>query len=203
MKNRIILFAAASAVTLLATGAVAQTKQAGTAAAAPADVAELVVTGSRGEPRSRLETIAPVDVVSATQLARSGTTELAQALSFALPSLNFTRPAVTDGTDTVRPATLRGLSPDETLVLINSKRAHAASLVNLNGSIGYGSGAVDLNTIPSVAISSVEVLRDGASAQYGSDAIAGVINLRLREASSGGFASVTYGQYRCENQSFP
>jgi iron complex outermembrane receptor protein len=203
MKTRTILFAAASAVTLLATGAVAQTKVAGTAAAAPADVAELVVTGSRGEPRSRLETIAPVDVVSATQLARSGTTELAQALSFALPSLNFTRPAVTDGTDTVRPATLRGLSPDETLVLINSKRAHAASLVNLNGSIGYGSGAVDLNTIPSVAISSVEVLRDGASAQYGSDAIAGVINLRLREASSGGFASVTYGQYNTDVKTNP
>ena len=199
MKSRVVLFAAASAATLFATGVCAQT----VAAAAPSDIAELVVTGSRGEPRSKLETLAPVDVVSATQLARGGTTELAQALSFALPSLNFTRPAVTDGTDTVRPATLRGLSPDETLVLINSKRAHAASLVNLNGSIGYGSGAVDLNTIPAAAISSVEVLRDGASAQYGSDAIAGVINLRLREASSGGAASVTYGQYDTDVKTRP
>jgi iron complex outermembrane receptor protein len=163
MKMRVVLFAAASAATLLATGVLAQTTAAGSPAAA--NVEELVVTGSRGEPRSKLDTLAPVDVVSAKQITRSGTTELAQALSFALPSLNFTRPAVTDGTDTVRPATLRGLSPDETLVLINSKRAHAASLVNLNGSIGYGSGAVDLNTIPAVAISSVEVLRDGASAQ--------------------------------------
>jgi len=196
MKSRVILFAAASALTMLATAAAAQTAPA-------AQIEELVVTGSRAEPRSRLETIAPVDVVSSTQIARGGTTELAQALSFALPSLNFTRPAVTDGTDTVRPATLRGLSPDETLVLINSKRAHAASLVNLNGSIGYGSGAVDLNTIPAAAIASVEVLRDGASAQYGSDAIAGVINLRLREASSGGYASVTYGQYDTDVETRP
>src|SRR5207302_4888291 len=141
--------------------------------------------------------------VSETALTRNGTTELAQALAIALPSLNFTRPAVTDGTDTVRPATLRGLSPDETLVLINSKRAHAAALVNLNGSIGYGSGAVDLNTIPTVALTSVEVLRDGASAQYGSDAIAGVINLRLRQASSGGYASVTYGQYDTDVKTRP
>ncbi len=207
MKFRIFLFAASAASTLLASSVLAQPHLAtladAAADAAPGSVEELVVTGSRAEPRSRLETIAPVDVVSPTQLARGGTTELAQALSFALPSLNFTRPAVTDGTDTVRPATLRGLAPDETLVLINSKRAHAASLVNLNGSVGYGSGAVDLNTIPSAAIGSVEVLRDGASAQYGSDAIAGVINLRLREASSGGYAAITYGQYDTDVKTRP
>ena len=190
MTRRYALLAATSAATMISTAAMAQT-----AAPAAAQVEELVVTGSRGEARSKLETLAPVDVVSSNQITRSGNTELAQSLSFALPSLNFTRPAVTDGTDTIRPATLRGLAPDETLVLINSKRAHAAALVNLNGSIGYGSGAVDLNTIPAAAINSVEVLRDGASAQYGSDAIAGVINLRLREARSGGFASVQYGQY--------
>ncbi|MDB5435219.1 MAG: TonB-dependent receptor [Phenylobacterium sp.] len=200
MKLRHLLFAVVSTASLIA-GAAAAAE----AAAAPGatNVEELVVTGSRSEPRSKLETIAPVDVVSATQLSRGGTTELAQALAFALPSLNFTRPAVTDGTDTVRPATLRGLSPDETLVLVNSKRAHAAALVNLNGSIGYGSGAVDLNTIPAVALASVEVLRDGASAQYGSDAIAGVINLRLREASSGGYAAITYGQYDTDVKTRP
>jgi len=197
MKYQGILFAAASAISLMAGAA-----SAAEAAAAPT-AEELVVTGSRAEGRSRLETVAPVDVVSATQISRGGNTELAQSLSFALPSLNFTRPAVTDGTDTIRPATLRGLAPDETLVLINSKRAHAASLVNLNGSIGYGSGAVDLNTIPSAAISTVEVLRDGASAQYGSDAIAGVINLRLREARTGGSMSVTYGQYDTEVKTKP
>ncbi|MEO6340677.1 MAG: TonB-dependent receptor [Caulobacteraceae bacterium] len=189
MISRHLLLAAASASALLATSAFAQD-------AAPADEVEaVVVTGTRAAPRSRLDSIAPVDVVTAQQISRGGTTELAQALSFALPSLNFTRPAVTDGSDTVRPATLRGLSPDQTLVLINSKRAHAASLVNLNGAIGYGSGAVDLNTIPVSAIGTIEVLRDGASAQYGSDAIAGVINFRLREARSGGGISVTVGEY--------
>ena len=200
MPSRTVLFAAASAVVLGATSAAAADAPAPAASTAE----EVVVTGVRtAAARSRLETTAPVDVVGVTQLTQGGTTELAQSLSFALPSLNFTRPAVTDGTDTVRPATLRGLAPDETLVLINSKRAHAAALVNLNGSIGYGSGAVDLNTIPSAAINTVEVLRDGASAQYGSDAIAGVINLRLREASSGGYASVTYGAYDTDVETRP
>ncbi|HEY0436690.1 MAG TPA: TonB-dependent receptor, partial [Phenylobacterium sp.] len=198
MTFRTTLFAAASAACLLASNA-----QAADAVAEATSVEEVVVTGSHTEGRTRLETVSPVDVVSAAQLSRSGNTEMAQALSFALPSLNFTRPAVTDGTDTVRPAALRGLAPDETLVLINSKRAHAASLVNLNGSLGYGSGAVDLNTIPSTAIGSVEVLRDGASAEYGSDAIAGVINFRLREATSGGYVGVTYGQYDTDVRTRP
>ena len=83
----------------------------------------------------------------------------------------------------MRPATLRGLAPDQTLVLVNCKRRHAAALVNVNGSIGRGSSAVDLNTIPTAPSARIEVLRDGASAQYGSDAIAGVINVRLREAA--------------------
>jgi iron complex outermembrane receptor protein len=100
-----------------------------------------------------------------------------------------------DGTDSIRPATLRGLSPDQTLVLLNGTRRHASALVNVNGTVGRGSAAVDLNAIPTGALDRVEVLRDGASAQYGSDAIAGVINLRLKEAREGGGASVTYGQY--------
>jgi iron complex outermembrane receptor protein len=98
-----------------------------------------------------------------------------------------------DGTDTVRPASLRGLAPDQTLVLVNGKRRHTAALVNVNGTVGRGSAAVDLNTIPNVAVRGIEVLRDGASAQYGSDAIAGVINLRMREDSSGGELGVSYG----------
>ncbi len=114
-----------------------------------------------------------------------GVTELNQALSIALPSFNFPRPGLADGTDTIRPATLRGLSPDQTLVLLNSKRRHASSLVNVNGTIGRGAAAVDLNTIPTAAVNSIEVLRDGASAQYGSDAIAGVINVRLRDDARG------------------
>lgn len=161
---------------------------------------EVVVTGTRVASRTRLDSLAPVDVLSAESLSTSATTELAEALSTAAPSLNFPRPSITDGTDHIRPATLRGLAPDQTLVLVNSKRRHASALVNVNGSVGRGSAAVDLNAIPLAAIESVEVLRDGASAQYGSDAIAGVINLRLRDAREGGDASITYGQYNTDVQ---
>ncbi|MDB5426224.1 MAG: TonB-dependent receptor, partial [Phenylobacterium sp.] len=194
MKSRIVLFAAASAASLFATGAIAQTRAAA-AAAAPIDVQELVVTGSRAEPRSRLESLAPVDVVTAKSLQKQGTTELAAALAATVPSIDFPRPSNTDGTDSVRPATLRGQGPDQTLVLINGVRAHTSALVNLNGSVGRGSAAVDLNTIPEIAIDRIEVLRDGASALYGSDAIAGVINIGLRQADHGGGASVTYGEH--------
>ena len=167
------------------------------AAASPPDesIDEVVVTGTRTAGRTRLDSLAPVDVLSSTALQSTASTELAEALSTAAPSLDFPRPAITDGTDHIRPATLRGLSPDQTLVLVNGKRRHASALVNVNGSVGRGSAAVDLNAIPLAAIETVEVLRDGASAQYGSDAIAGVINLRLREAREGGNASVTYGRY--------
>ncbi|MBB6094877.1 iron complex outermembrane receptor protein [Povalibacter uvarum] len=154
---------------------------------------QIVVTGTRVENRSALDTAVPVDVISAETLANSGTTEVNQALSTVLPSFNFPRPGLADGTDTIRPATLRGLAPDQTLVLVNSKRRHSASLVNVNGTIGRGSSAVDMNTIPSAMVKSIEVLRDGASAQYGSDAIAGVINLQLRDNSDGGGASGSYG----------
>lgn len=154
----------------------------------------VVVTGTRVAQRSVLDTAAAIDVISATQISQMGSSELNQALSVALPSLNFPRPGLSDGTDTIRPATLRGLAPDQTLVLVNSKRRHSASLVNVNGTVGRGSSSVDMNTIPSGIIKSVEVLRDGASAQYGSDAIAGVINVRLKEESTGGGITVTYGE---------
>lgn len=158
----------------------------------------VVVTGTRVANRTALDTAVAVDVLPMEDLEKTGLTEVNQALSVALPSFNFPRPALNDGTDTVRPAALRGLAPDQTLVLVNSKRRHAASLVNVNGSIGRGSSAVDMNTIPTNAISSVEVLRDGASAQYGSDAIAGVINVRLREASDGGGVSTSVGFRKSE-----
>ncbi|MFM8377453.1 MAG: TonB-dependent receptor plug domain-containing protein, partial [Phenylobacterium sp.] len=187
MLHRNALFAAVSAVSLLA-GAVQAAEPAG-------EVEELVVTGTRTEGRTRLETLAPVDVISTEALTRQGNTEMATALASVAPSMTFPRPAITDGTDSVRPATLRGLAPDQTLVLVNSIRRHSSALVNVNGSIGRGSAAVDLNTIPTVAVDRIEVLRDGASAQYGSDAIAGVVNMRLREADEGGAASMTYGVY--------
>ncbi|MGZ5198655.1 MAG: TonB-dependent receptor plug domain-containing protein [Telluria sp.] len=162
------------------------------------DQSVVVVTGTRVANRTALDTAAPVDIISADTIKNAGNTELTQALSVALPSLNFPRPALTDGTDTIRPATLRGMAPDQTLVLVNSKRRHSSSLVNLNGSIGRGSAAVDLNTIPTAIVKSIEVLRDGAAAQYGSDAIAGVVNVRLRTDRSGGEGTVTYGGYLSE-----
>jgi iron complex outermembrane recepter protein len=160
--------------------------------------ATVVVTGTRVANRTALDTASPVDIISADTLKTTGSTELNQALSVALPSLNFPRPALTDGTDTIRPATLRGMAPDQSLVLVNSKRRHASSLVNLNGSIGRGSAAVDLNTIPSAIVKNIEVLRDGAAAQYGSDAISGVVNVRLRTDRSGGEGTITYGAHVTE-----
>ena len=188
MRSRNLLLAAVSAGALLQlpTFAAAQTQE----PAAATEVEELVVTGTRTPGRTRLDTIAPVDVIGGQALARQGSgAELAQALSNLTPAIDFPRPAITDGTDHVRPATLRGLAPDQTLVLINGMRGHIGALVNINGSIGRGSTAFDLNSIPTVAVERVEVLRDGASAQYGADAIAGVINLRLREARTGGGAT--------------
>jgi iron complex outermembrane recepter protein len=199
-KHSPLSLRAAIAATLAASlGALALPALAQDPAADPDEsIDEVVVTGTRVAERTRLESLAPVDVLSSESLTTQATTELAEALSNAAPSLNFPRPAITDGTDHIRPATLRGLAPDQTLVLVNGKRRHQSALVNVNGSIGRGSSAVDLNAIPLAAIETVEVLRDGASAQYGSDAIAGVINLRLRDAREGGATSLTYGEYNTD-----
>ena len=171
-------------------------------ASAQAELEQVVVTGTRVADRSVTDTAVPVDIITADTLQNAGVTEINQALSVALPSFNFPRPGLADGTDTIRPATLRGLAPDQTLVLINSKRRHSSALVNVNGTIGRGAAAVDLNTIPTGGVQAIEVLRDGASAQYGSDAIAGVINVRLREAREGGEVTVSYG-VRDSNYSIP
>lgn len=206
-QGRAIALLGASLLTIAATEAAAQTAtspaedQAGqtapvAGAATPADEGDdIIVTGTRTQGRTRLDSVSPVDVLNAASLQRQGTTELATALATVAPSINFPRPSATDATDAIRPATLRGLSPDQTLVLINGIRGHSSANLNTNGSVGRGSAAVDLNTVPTTALDRIEVLRDGASAQYGSDAIAGVVNLRLREARSGGAASLTYGFY--------
>ncbi|CAN5230601.1 TonB-dependent receptor [soil metagenome] len=158
-------------------------------------VEQVVVTGTRTTGRSRLDTLAPVDVVTAKNLQQRGATDISTALAATVPSISFPRPSNTDGTDAIRPVVLRGMGPDQTLVLVNGARRHTSALINVNGSVGRGSAAVDLNAIPTSAIDRIEVLRDGASAQYGSDAIAGVVNLRLREADHGGGLTVTYGEY--------
>ncbi|NCF20612.1 MAG: TonB-dependent receptor, partial [Haliea sp.] len=156
---------------------------------------EVVVTGTRAPGRSAEDLPVPVDVLNAEQLANTGQTELGRMLQAIAPSFNFSTSAISDGTDALRPATLRGLGPDQTLVLINGKRRHQAALIHINTSVGRGTAGTDLNAIPAAAIKRVEVLRDGAAAQYGSDAIAGVINIVLKDADEGGRAYASYGEY--------
>ncbi|QMW24226.1 TonB-dependent receptor plug domain-containing protein [Sandaracinobacteroides saxicola] len=165
------------------------------AAPAAEDSETIIVTGTRRVDRTVADSPVPIDVIGSEALRSSGFTETNRVLNQLVPSFNFPQPSITDGTDVIRPATLRGLSPDQTLVLINGKRRHTTALLNINGSVGRGSAAVDINLIPSIAIERVEVLRDGAAAQYGSDAIAGVINFQLSRKREGGSISVTYGQY--------
>jgi iron complex outermembrane receptor protein len=161
----------------------------------PSTLDTVIVTGTRVSDRTVAESQSPIDIISSEALQSTGTSELATALSRVLPSLNFPHPALTDGTSGIRPAQLRGLSPDQVLVLVNGKRRHTSAQINVNGSIGRGASAVDINAIPIAAIERVEVLRDGASAQYGSDAIAGVINIVLKGASEGGSLAIDHGQY--------
>jgi iron complex outermembrane receptor protein len=159
------------------------------------DLSAVIVTGTRSDNRTESSSLTPIDVVSAKVLQQTGTNDLPTALARVIPSLNFPRPSAADTADSQRPAQLRGLSPDQVLVLVNGKRWHAGAILLNNGVIGRGSQSVDLNTIPLSAIDHIEVLRDGASAQYGSDAIAGVINIILKKGAKGGDVEVTGGQY--------
>ena len=156
-----------------------------------------VITGSRARHTAAEELAVPVDVYTTTDIVQAGSTETSQVLANLSPSVNFPKQAVTDATEIVRPFTLRGLSPDHSLVLINGVRRHQTSLLNVfsNGS-APGSSGVDLNAFPSSAIERIEVLRDGASTQYGSDAIAGVVNLVLREGVFAPFVNASVGEYR-------
>ncbi|MDQ4079846.1 MAG: TonB-dependent receptor, partial [Gemmatimonadota bacterium] len=155
---------------------------------------QIVVVGSRRPDRTAVEAPVPIDVLSAEDLKNTGLTETSQVIQMLAPSFNFPRPSVNDGTDHVRPATLRGLGPDQVLVLVNGKRRHNTALVHVNGSVGRGSTSVDLNAIPVSAIERIEILRDGAAAQYGSDAIAGVMNIVLR-ADANRSLSASLGQF--------
>ena len=155
----------------------------------------IIVTGTRRANRTVADSTVPIDVIGGEALRDSGYTETNRVLAQLVPSFNFPQPSITDGTDVIRPATLRGLGPDQTLVLINGKRRHTTALLNVNGSVGRGTAAVDINLIPTAALERIEVLRDGAAAQYGSDAIAGVINFQLSQRREGGRFSATYGGY--------
>jgi iron complex outermembrane receptor protein len=150
------------------------------------------VLGSRFS-RNVDEQAVPVEVITELEIRASGFTETNELLQALVPSYNSPKGYITDGSDHMRPATLRGMAPNQTLVLVNGKRRHQGALVHVNGSVGRGSTQVDLNAIPASAIEKIEVLRDGAAAQYGSDAVAGVINLVLKE-TGGSDVSVTFGQ---------
>lgn len=142
---------------------------------------ELVVLGTRASNRTSTDTPVPVDVINVDELSLAAPqTQLNQILHYTAPSFSSNTQTISDGTDHIDPASLRGLGPDQVLVLMNGKRRHNSSLINVNGTFGRGSVGTDLNAIPAAAIGRIEVLRDGAAAQYGSDAIAGVINLGLK-----------------------
>jgi len=158
-------------------------------------IEKITIVGSRVSGRLADELPVPVDIFTADVLANTGQTEVGQMLKSLAPSFNFSSSAISDGTDALRPATLRGLGPDQTLVLINGKRRHQASLIHINTTVGRGTAGTDINSIPASAIKRIEVLRDGAAAQYGSDAIAGVINIALNDGSDGGKLAVSYGGY--------
>ncbi len=161
---------------------------------------EVVVTGTRFGGRTAIETAVPVDVINVKTINKvAAQTDLNQILNYSVPSFTSNTQTISDGTDEVDPASLRGLGPDQVLVLINGKRRHPSSLINVNGTFGRGNVGTDLNTIPSSAISSIQVLRDGAAAQYGSDAIAGVINIILKKNTNQLSVNVTQGAYASRN----
>ena len=159
------------------------------------NLSEVVIIGSRAATaRTNVQTVAPVDVITAKEMKSFSQIDVGQILNFVAPSFNSNRQTVADGTDHVDPASLRGLGPDQVLVLVNGKRRHTSALLNINGTVGRGSVGTDMNVIPVAAIERIEVLRDGAAAQYGSDAIAGVINVVLKKDYTGLTASLTGGQ---------
>lgn len=164
---------------------------------------EVIVTGSRSEGRTKLTTAVPVDVLDInTLIADAPQTNLNQILNYVAPSFSSNTQTISDGTDHIDPASLRGLGPDQVLVLINGKRRHSSSLVNINGTFGRGNVGTDLNAIPAAAIDRIEVLRDGAAAQYGSDAIAGVINIILKEDVNKLTVNMTTGGFLSEGANF-
>ncbi|MFD1294103.1 TonB-dependent receptor domain-containing protein [Lutibacter holmesii] len=146
---------------------------------------EILVVGSRNPNRTAVDTSVPVDIINVSEIVTAGPqVNLNQILNYVAPSFTSNTQTISDGTDHIDPASLRGLGPDQVLVLVNGKRRHTSSLINVNGTFGRGSVGTDLNAIPASSIERIEVLRDGAAAQYGSDAIAGVINIVLKRSTN-------------------
>ena len=155
----------------------------------------LVVVGTRAEPRSVTESTVPIDAISPQEIVSQGDTDLSNRLRTVIPSYNVSVHPIADAATIVRPASLRNLAPEHTLVLVNGKRRHRSSVIAWQFGSTVGNHGPDISTIPSIALRQVEVLRDGASAQYGSDAIAGVMNFQLKDANSGGRFEINSGSY--------
>ncbi|OUR61140.1 TonB-dependent receptor [Colwellia sp. 39_35_sub15_T18] len=160
------------------------------------EVERIAVVGSRGAPRSVNDSPVPIDLIGAEELERGGNTNMLELLKGTVPSFNVHENPISDAASLVKPANLRGLSSDSTLILVNGKRRHRASVIALlGGGINDGAQGPDISVIPSSALKQVEVLRDGAAAQYGSDAIAGVLNFVLKDDDDGGSLTVRHGEY--------
>jgi iron complex outermembrane receptor protein len=192
MKKSIVISRGALVVALIAAAADAYAQSAPDTGAG----SEVIVTGTRRTDRTVAESPTPIDVYSGEELAKQGTADMNQILQNLVPSFSVARYAIGDGSSFVRPPNLRGLPPDETLVLLNGKRLHRSALVQIGANaLSQGAHSADLAQVPAIAIKNVEVLRDGASAQYGSDAIAGVIALQLKDNRDGISGYARYGQY--------
>ena len=183
MKKTFTAHSVAIAVTLAISSSTGYAQESDASTVQVEDVEKISILGSRVSNRTATESSVPVDIISSESLTKGGFTELGQSLQATAPSFNFSRTQVSDGSDLFRPATLRGLQPDQTLVLVNGKRRHNQAIFGLNGTVGAGAAGTDMNAIPMTALKNVQVLRDGAAAQYGSDAIAGVINLSLKDST--------------------
>tara|TARA_R110001583_G_scaffold6086_2_gene31767 strand:+ start:3239 stop:5818 length:2580 start_codon:yes stop_codon:yes gene_type:complete len=160
------------------------------------NIEKIVVVGSRGAPRSVNDSPVPIDLIGSEELERGGNTNMLELLKGTIPSFNVHENPISDAASLVKPANLRGLSSDSTLILVNGKRRHRSSVIAmLGGGINDGAHGTDISVIPSSALKQVEVLRDGAAAQYGSDAIAGVMNFVLKDDAEGGSLTARYGSY--------
>ena len=192
MKNTSILKLTTLSAAIIASSAVLPS----VAFAEGAMVEEIVTTGTRAKARSATDTVAAVDVITSAELTNQGDMDVANLLRNSVPSFSVNDQPISDAATLVRPFQLRGMAPDHSLILVNNKRRHRSSVIVWSaGGISDGSHGADVSTIPGMALKSVEVLRDGAAAQYGSDALAGVINFKLKDASEGGSAQIRMGQY--------
>ncbi|MCL1068155.1 TonB-dependent receptor [Shewanella olleyana] len=195
-KRKFGLNSLSLAVTVALAGSVISTQAMAEDEEVAENVEKIAVVGSRAAPRSVGESPVPVDIISADDLRKNGSTDMIDMLVTSVPSFNSRAQPISDAATLVRPVNLRGLPSDSTLILVNGKRRHRASVIAFQGGgINDGAQGPDISVIPSIALKQVEVLRDGAAAQYGSDAIAGVMNFQLKDSAEGGSISISQGEY--------